>query len=210
MVEHMGILTQAQGGFRQNKITDINACEIYGLTKETQRRKQRFLRADIDFKSAFNSMSQASLWAILEVHNIPDMDLLKSLYEHTTVRLHHSDMGRAKITFNTGVAQGSVLSPLLFSLFINALSRYLDDIGTSKRISHGVQGIPPFNHILFADDMFLLAQNSDECSIKNILDPKTPIGWLKETLNQELWEEEMFQEGDVPLPPGLQTVWDRL
>jgi hypothetical protein len=68
-------------------------------------------------------------------------------------------LGSAKITFNTGVVQGSVLSPLLFSL-INALSRYLDDIGTSKRISHGIQDVPPFNHILFADDMSFLAQDS--------------------------------------------------
>jgi hypothetical protein len=162
MVEHMVILTQAQGGFRQNKSTDINSCKLYGLTKEVHRRIQRFLRVDIDFKSAFNSMIQASLWTILEVYNIPDMDFLKSLYEHATVRLPHSDMGSAKITFNTGVAQGSVLSPLLFSLFINALSHYLDDIDTSKRISHGVQGILPFNHILFVDDMSLLAQNSDD------------------------------------------------
>ena len=47
-------------------------------------------------------------------------------------------------------------------------------------------------------------------SIKKTLNPKTPIDWLKETLSQELWEEETFQGGDVPLPPGLQTIWDRL
>ena len=56
MEEHMGILTEAKGDFRQNKSTDINACQLYGLTKEAQRLNQRFLRADSDFKSAFNSM----------------------------------------------------------------------------------------------------------------------------------------------------------
>jgi hypothetical protein len=29
MVEHGGILKQAQGGFRQNKSTDINDCKLY-------------------------------------------------------------------------------------------------------------------------------------------------------------------------------------
>jgi len=54
--------------------------------------KKQFLRVDIDFKSVFNSMSQASLWDILESYNIPDVDLLKSLYEHATVRLPQSDI----------------------------------------------------------------------------------------------------------------------
>ncbi len=130
LVERDGILTQAQGGFRQDKSTNINVCKLYSLTKEVQRLKRRFLRVDIDFTSAFNSMSQALLWAILKAYNIPDVDLLKSL------------------------------SPLLFSLFINALSLYLSDIGTNNRIHHGLPNIHPFNHILFADDMTLMAQDS--------------------------------------------------
>jgi hypothetical protein len=47
-------------------------------------------------------------------------------------------------------------------------------------------------------------------SIKKILDPKTPIVWMKEILSSELWEEELFHGGDVPLPPGLQTTWNQL
>ena len=47
-------------------------------------------------------------------------------------------------------------------------------------------------------------------SIKKILDPKTPIVWLKEILSSELWEEEIFQGGDVSLPPGLQMTWNQL
>ena len=74
-------------------------------------------------------MSQVSLWSILETYDVPDIDLLKSFYEYTTVRLPQTKMGSVKVTFNTGVTKGSVLCPLLFSLFINTPSRYLDDIG---------------------------------------------------------------------------------
>jgi hypothetical protein len=106
-------------------------------------------------------MSQASLTTILEAYDIPDVDLLKSFYEYTTVRVPQTEMGSARTTFNTGEAQGSVLSPLIFSLFINALSRYLDDIRCTKNGSHDLPNIAPFCRILFADNMTLLAQNDE-------------------------------------------------
>ena len=46
--------------------------------------------------------------------------------------------------------------------------------------------------------------------IKGLLKEGTPISWLRETLEEELWEEEQFQQGHTPSPPGLQWVWDQL
>jgi hypothetical protein len=165
-------------------------------------------------------MSQASLWSILEACGIPDVDLLKSLYEHTTVRLPERDMGSAKITFNTGMVQGSVLSPLLFSLFINALSLYLPDIGRKKWIHHVLLGTHPFNHILFTDDMTLLTQDRED--IQTLLNAiqefeewsGIPVNTLKtkkmtvvgiET-NRTIMEEPTYHDKPLPISPESETV----
>ena len=46
--------------------------------------------------------------------------------------------------------------------------------------------------------------------VKELLKDETPVSWLRKTLEEELWEEEQFQQGHTPLPPGLQTVWNQL
>ncbi len=56
-------------------------------------------RVDVDFTNAFNAMSQAALWAVMRAYGIPDVDLLMSLYEHSTVRMAPNDPQCATITF---------------------------------------------------------------------------------------------------------------
>jgi hypothetical protein len=46
--------------------------------------------------------------------------------------------------------------------------------------------------------------------VKGLLKERTPISWIQETLEEELWEEEQFQHGHTTPSPGVQTVWDQL
>jgi len=81
------------------------------------------------------------------------------------VRLAPNDEESATITFNTGVAQGSITSPQLFKIFINALLRMLTITGQNEEISHGLhigtdqegdnqrdENSYQFNNIGFIDD----------------------------------------------------------
>jgi len=70
---------------------------------------------------------------------IPDVDLLEQIYEGATVRLAPNDEKSATVAFNTGVAQGSITSPQLCNIFINALLRMLTVTGQNEDISHGLQ-----------------------------------------------------------------------
>ena len=65
--------------------------------------------------------------------------LLEQTYEGATVRLAPNNEEGATITFSTGVAQGSITSPQLFNVFINALLRMLTVTGQNEDISHGLQ-----------------------------------------------------------------------
>jgi len=98
----------------------------------------KLIRVDLDFKNAFNSAGHSSLWKILEGFGVPDVSLLSSIYEHSTMRIQVGRKSSAAIQLDTGTVQGAALSPLQFDLFINALLRLLDSTG----ISHRVRGVP--------------------------------------------------------------------
>jgi len=119
-------------------------------------------------------MSQAALWRVMRMFKIPDVDLLEHIYEGATVSLAPSDEENATITFNTGVAQGSITSPQLFNIFINALLRMLTVTGQNEDISHRLQigkdqkgdnkrdeNGYQFNNIEFIDDISIFADTPE-------------------------------------------------
>ena len=77
----------------------------------------KLIRVDLDFKNAFNSAGHSCLWEILEGFGVPDVSLLKDIYENSSMRIQVEGSATAAIQLDTGTVQGSTLSPLLFDLF---------------------------------------------------------------------------------------------
>jgi len=115
-------------------------------------------------------MSQAALWHVMNLFHIPDVDLLEQIYDSATVRLAPNSAESVTIMFDTGVAQGSITSPQLFNIFINALLRMLTATGQNQGISHGLQIVKDqddssqcadhgyqFDNIGFIDDISIFA-----------------------------------------------------
>jgi len=121
IVEPAIILEPGQGGGRQGRCVGTNMQNVHFIQQEARRQGKRVYRVDFDFKNVFNAMSQAELWQVMRMFQIPNVDLLEQIYEGATVKLAPNDEESATITFNTGVAQGSITSPQLFNIFINAL-----------------------------------------------------------------------------------------
>jgi len=116
IVDPANILEPGQGGGKQGSCIGINMQKVHFIEQEARRHGKKVYRVDIDFKNAFNAMSQAALWQVKRMFKIPDVDLLEHIYEAATVRLAPNDEDSATITFNTGVAQGSIMSPQLFNI----------------------------------------------------------------------------------------------
>jgi len=61
IVEPANILEPGQGGGRQGRCVGINMQKVHFIQQEAWRQGKRVYRVDIDFKNAFNAMSQAAL-----------------------------------------------------------------------------------------------------------------------------------------------------
>ena len=75
----------------------------------------------VDFEKAFKSVHRHSMWRILRHYGIPDkiVRVIRALYENFECRVAHKNKLSDNFQVKSGVRQGCILSPILFSLAID-------------------------------------------------------------------------------------------
>ena len=120
----------------------------------------------IDYAKAFDCVDHNQLWKILKDMGIPDhlICLLRNLYAspEETVRTGHQTMDWLQI--GKGIYQGSILSPCLFNLYAEYITRNARLDEAQARIKIAERNI---NNLRHAEDTILMAESEEE--LKSLL-----------------------------------------
>jgi hypothetical protein len=146
--------TDNQFGFKSNGSTDMCVFTLKQVIEYYKENGSPVYLCFLDASKAFDRVHHNLLFDKLKQRNVPHIiiRLLVFWYSYQTFLVRWCNMSSSTFTVTNGVRQGSILSPTLFNVYIDSLSRDL------QRVKFGcfING-HCINHLVYADDTVLLA-----------------------------------------------------
>ena len=138
-------LPDNQAGFRKNRSCVDQITTLRLIVEQS-------LEWNSSFYINFNSVDRDMLWKIMTHYGIPEniVNLVRSLYVGTNCQVSHDRQLSEPFQINTGVRQGCLLSPFLFTLAVDWILKE-----STKGKKCGVQWTPwlQLEDRDFADDL---------------------------------------------------------
>jgi len=159
MIE-MNFFSKFQGAWQKNKTTTINASTIIGMYEDALLHKKEIHVAYIDLVKAYDSVEHWSIKQTLKHYNFKEdtIKLIMSLIEGSDLAIITKFGLTDKLTVNRGVRQGDVISPTLFTIWINPLLEYIENKYSGYKMDEET-GVPI---LAFADDIAIFAKSVRE------------------------------------------------
>lgn len=158
----------------------------------------------IDLSGAFDSIIHALLWTKLNNKGVSDkfLNIIKRTYSVANALVRTSNGVSDKIKIEKSVLQGEVLSPKLFTLYIDDIVDELEKSGI-----HGIQlGMYAVHLLLYADDIALIATTPEDLQRKiNVVDEYFQRNKLKVNLSKT--KIVVFRKGCGRISEKIQFKW---
>lgn len=161
-------LDVAQGGFREQRSPLDQALCLHDLMHDYFLQHHHYPSvAFLDIKSAYDTVDRRIVWRTLfntSTFSRPLLWLLMNLFDEVSISVLLSNQSSSSFAPATGLLQGSVLSPHLYSLYINSLPAVLRQVASPKTTAVTLpesSGPTPVNCLLFADDVAILGTRQE-------------------------------------------------
>jgi len=150
-------IVEEQAGFRAGYSTVDHIFSLFSIVQRFLQKNTKLYVAFVDFKKAFDLVDRNTLWHVLRRAGIHGKlyFALRGIYDTVTACVRDKSKYSQYFPCPRGVKQGCLLSPLLFSFFVNELALEISQNGR-----HGIQLIPGAVEVfllLFADDVILMS-----------------------------------------------------
>lgn len=161
-------LRREQAGFRANRscVDQINTLRI--IIEQSLEMRSPLYTLFVDYEKAFDSISRECIWAELRNIGVPDkiISLIRGSYAGFQSCVLHC--GKMSLPFQSlsGVRQGCLLSPLLFLIVIDAVSRRATESKPRGIIWNPVNPNERLESLDYADDKCELAHRRSDMQEK--------------------------------------------
>ena len=202
-VEESNIIDHCQAGFREGFSTLDNLFILQNLIDISKSQKTKFYCAFIDFKQAFDKVWRNGLWEKLLKTKINGkcLRIIKNMYNNIKSRVSTREGASAFFPCETGVRQGENLSPLLFSIYLNDLSTYLEIHNAPavecETYAENIYIYTKLFILLFADDTVLFGLTKEDLQTTLNVFENYCDEW-RLTVNIQKTKVLVFSSGRIP------------
>eukprot|EP00253_Pinus_taeda_P031968 PITA_31968 len=154
------LISPAQGGFVKGRQILDNVIQIQEALHSSYARKEQGMIIKLDMSNAFDRVNRSFLFRVLEAFGFCQdfINIIKAYIDNVWIAPLVNGRPTEFFSASRGLRQGCPLSPFLYILMADSLSKKLSQEqqrGTIPGIRI-VQDIPSVNHALFVDDALLL------------------------------------------------------
>lgn len=144
-----------QGGFRERRSCYDQLAVLNEIAIDASAREHELIYMFLDIKAAYDTVDRPKLWLKCREYGISDemIEMLRQLFDFNKAKIVLGGRESRRFELKRGLLQGSTLSPLLYSIFIDGLLVELNQVAPLR-----VGGV----HIAclaYADDLALVARN---------------------------------------------------
>lgn len=117
-------LPESQCGFRKDRSTTDMIFSLRQLQEKSREQNKDLFIAFIDLTKAFDTVNRSLLWSLLEKSGVPPkfLNILKQFHDGMQARVQTCNLLSDPFEVRVGVKQGCVLAPVLFNIFLMALT----------------------------------------------------------------------------------------